>query len=67
MAAGQIEALDQLLKKQSADQQARTLQMRAFWADTLPVALDLPFAGLEVPAARNLRELEAILTRHAND
>jgi hypothetical protein len=61
MAAGQIEILDGLLKKQSADQRARALQMRAIWADTLPAALDLPFTGLESPVGTNLRALENVV------
>ena len=61
MAAGQIEILDGLLKKQSADQRARALQMRGLWADTLPAALDLPFQGPESPVGTNLRALENVV------
>ncbi len=35
--------------------------MRAFWADTLPAALDLVFTGLDSPVAQNLRELEQVV------
>jgi len=60
MAPGQIEVLDNLLKKQAVGQRARAAQMRAFWAETLPAALDLPFSGLEAPVGINLRELEDV-------
>ncbi len=66
MAPGQIEILDDLMKNQAVGQQVRTVQMRAFWADTLPAALDWPFHGLEAPVGKNLRELEAIVTRHVD-
>ncbi|MGH3156150.1 MAG: hypothetical protein ACRDNF_06195, partial [Streptosporangiaceae bacterium] len=61
-AAAQIELLDEIMKKQGVGQRARAAQLRAFWAETLPAALDLPFTGLESPVAINLRELEAIST-----
>jgi hypothetical protein len=61
MAAAQIAALDTLLKKQSADQRARALQMRAFWAETLPSALELPFTGPESPVGRTLDALELVV------
>jgi hypothetical protein len=60
MAAGQVETLDALLKKQSDNQRARAMQMRAFWADTLPAALDRPFEGLESPVGNSLRALENV-------
>jgi hypothetical protein len=60
MAPGQIEILDELMKKQAVGQRARAAQMRAFWAQTLPAALDLPFSGLESPVGINLRELETV-------
>jgi hypothetical protein len=61
MAPGQIEILDNLLKKQAVGQRARAAQMRAFWAETLPAALNLPFSGLESPVGINLRELEDVV------
>jgi hypothetical protein len=61
MAPGQVEILDEMMKKQEADQRARTTQMRAFWADTLPAALDLPFDGPEAPVGKNLRALETVV------
>ena len=64
MAPGQIEILDNLLTKQAVGQRARASQMNAFWAETLPAALDLPFSGLESPVGNSLRELEAIVTGH---
>ena len=66
MARGQIEILDEMMKKQEPHQRAQTTQMRAFWADTLPAALDLPFDVPEAPVGKNLLELEAIATRHAD-
>lgn len=58
LAAGQIEYLDDMMKQQAASQQSRAAQMRGFWADTLPAALDQKFRGLESPIAVNLRRLE---------
>jgi len=63
MAPGQVETLDEMMKKQEADQRARTAQMRAFWADTLPAALDLPFDGPEAPVGKNLRALETVAAK----
>jgi hypothetical protein len=61
MAAGQIELLDEMMKQQAIGQRARAAQLRAFWAETLPGALNLPFAGAENPAAINLLELENVV------
>jgi len=61
IAADQIVALDDLMKKQSDDQRSRAGQMRGFWADTLPAALDLEFTGLDAPVAKTLSELEEVL------
>jgi hypothetical protein len=58
LAEGQIELLDDMLKKQAVGQRSRAGQMRGFWATTLPAALDQPFTGLESPVAQNLRDLE---------
>ena len=66
MAPGQIEILDDMMKEQAPHQRTQITQMRAFWADTLPAALDLPFSGPEALVARNLRELEAIATAHVD-
>ncbi len=60
-AEGQIELLDDMMKKQAVGQRSRASQMRGFWADTLPAALDQEFAGLESPVAATLRELERVV------
>jgi hypothetical protein len=60
LAEGQIELLDDMIKKQATGQRSRAAQMRAFWASTLPVALDQDFTGRESPVAPNLRELERV-------
>jgi hypothetical protein len=57
---GQIELIDDLMKKQAVGQRSRYAQMRGFWASTLPAALDREFAGLEAPVAPNLRGLEEV-------
>ena len=61
MATDQIEFLDELMKMQTVGQRARAAQLRAFWAETLPAALDLAFSGVDAPATKNLRELESLL------
>jgi hypothetical protein len=58
LAEGQVECLADMMKQQSASQRSRAAQMRAFWADTLPAALDQEFTGLEAPISENLRRLE---------
>jgi hypothetical protein len=60
LAEGQIELLDDMIKKQQPGQRSRAAQMRAFWADTLPAALGQPFTERESPVAPNLRELERV-------
>jgi hypothetical protein len=60
LAPGQVDLLDDMMKKQAVGQQSRYAQMRSFWAATLPAALDQPFAQLEAPVAPNLRELERV-------
>jgi hypothetical protein len=57
LAEGQVELLDDMMKKQAANQQSRAVQMRSFWADTLPAALDQEFVHVDAPAAATLREL----------
>ena len=61
IAADQIVALDELMKKQADDQRSRAGQMRGFWADTLPSALNLRFTGLDAPVAKTLSDLEEVL------
>jgi hypothetical protein len=58
IAEGQIELLDDMMKRQVADQTSRSAQIRGFWAITLPAALRKEFTGLESPVARNLLDLE---------
>lgn len=58
LAEEQIELLGDMIKKQSANQQSRAPQMRSFWADTLPAALDQEFMHVDAPTAPSLRELE---------
>jgi hypothetical protein len=60
LAEGQIEYLDDMMKQQAADQRSRAAQMRGFWADSLPAALDQNFRGMESPIAVNLRRLEVV-------
>jgi len=58
MAPGQIEILDDMARNQDDERRARTDVLRAFWAETLESALDLPFDGPAAAVAGNLRELE---------
>ena len=58
IAEAQIEFLDYMMKQQASSQRSRVAQMRSFWANTLPAALDQKFTGLESPVAVNLRNLE---------
>jgi hypothetical protein len=67
LAEGQIEALDHMMKQQAAGQRSRAAQMRAFWADTLPDALDQKFSGLESPIAENLRRLEVTVSPRSGE
>ena len=59
-AEGQIDLLDDMMKRQAVGQRSRYAQMRGFWATTLPAALDHEFTGLESPVAPNLRGLERV-------
>lgn len=58
LAAGQIEVIDAMMKEDDEGHRARDLQMREFWAETLPAALDEEFSGVNGRVARNLRGLE---------
>jgi hypothetical protein len=58
LAQEQIALLDDLMKKQTASQRTRAAQMRSFWADTLPAALDQEFEQVDSPTAASLRELQ---------
>ncbi|HEX4833417.1 MAG TPA: tubulin-like doman-containing protein [Trebonia sp.] len=57
----QVKLLDDMMKRQSASQQSRAAQMRSFWVDTLPAALDQEFTQLDSPTAASLRELEQVI------
>jgi hypothetical protein len=65
LAEGQVELLDDMMKKQVANQQSRAMQMRSFWADTLPAALDQEFLHVDAPAAATLRDLERVVDEGA--
>ncbi len=58
LAKGQIELLDKMMENLAANQRSRHMQMRGFWANTLPSALDLEFTGVQSPIAQTLRTLE---------
>ena len=60
LAEGQIEFLDDLLKRLAPGQRTRAAQMRAFWSRTLPAALDQEFTGPTWPIADSLRRLEEV-------
>jgi hypothetical protein len=57
LAQGQIDLLDDMIKKQPANHHSRAAQMRGFWAATLPAALDQEFVHIDAPSANTLREL----------
>jgi Tubulin like len=61
LAEEQSKLLDDMLKRQASNQQSRAVQMRAFWAETLPAALDQEFTQVDSPTAASLRELEQTL------
>ena len=57
---GADQKLNNMLKDQDASQQSRAVQMRAFWAATLPAALNRVHQ-VESPVARTLRVLERMV------
>jgi hypothetical protein len=59
LAEGQVEILDDMIKKRGDNHQSRADQMRGFWVSTLPAALDHRFTGKDAPVAWTLRDLEA--------
>jgi hypothetical protein len=59
LAEKEIQQLDELIEQLPVSSRGRAQQMRQFWADTLPAALEREFAGLESPARANLRLLQA--------
>ena len=58
LAQEQIALLDDMIKRQAANQQSRAAQMRSFWADTMPSALGQEFEHVDSPTAPNLQELQ---------
>jgi hypothetical protein len=61
LATGQVKLLDEMMKNQTVGSKSRLTQMRGFWANTLPAALDLEFAGIEAPVVATLRELQMVV------
>jgi hypothetical protein len=61
MASAQIKVLDKLIDKQKPNKDTLPTLMRAFWTETLPAALDLPFNVPETTVAGNLRALERVV------
>jgi hypothetical protein len=61
LAEEQVKLLDDMMKRQASNQQSRALQMRTFWAETLPAALDQEFTQVDSPTAATLRHLEQTL------
>jgi hypothetical protein len=59
LADKEVGLLDAMLDELPAGNRSRAMQMRSFWRETLPGALDHDFAGLESPARANLRQLQA--------
>jgi Tubulin like len=55
---GEIEQLDEMLAYLPPGSRTRAAQLRGFWADTMPAALDWRFSGLEAPTRQTLRDLE---------
>lgn len=60
VAPGQVDLLEDMMKKQSVGQRSRHSQFLGFWAVTLPAALNKEFSGIESPVAPNLCELEKV-------
>lgn len=65
-AEGQIKLLDDMIRKQPANQHSRAMQMRGFWEYTLSAALDQGFVHIDSPVANNLRELEEVVDAGAD-
>ena len=59
LADGEIQRLDEMLTHLPPGSGSRAEQLRAFWAETLPAALDRTFSGIEAPTRGNLRDLQA--------
>ena len=56
--ASQIDLLDAVLQELPPGSRGRASQMRQFWMETLPAALEHEFTGVQAPARANLRELQ---------
>ncbi len=57
LADTEVTRLDAMLRQSPAGSQGRTSQMRQFWAETVPAALNREFTGVESPIRANLRQL----------
>ncbi|MCP2360172.1 hypothetical protein HD597_007192 [Nonomuraea thailandensis] len=60
MAADQLGLLEIMMPKLPSGARNRADQLVAFWANTLPAALDLPFERVAEAVAYNLRDLDAL-------
>ena len=63
LADSEVARLDDILETLPARNRGRAAQLRSFWAETLPAALNRPFAGADSPIRPTLRELGASLVR----
>ncbi|MFI0421564.1 tubulin-like doman-containing protein [Spongiactinospora sp. 9N601] len=61
MAADQLGLLEIMMPKLPSGARSRAEQLTAFWAHTLPAALDLPFERVSDAVAYNLRELTTMV------
>jgi hypothetical protein len=61
LADKQVEVLNDIMSRQAANQQSRAAQMRSFWSDTLPAAVDQPFVHVDSPNAASLSALEHVV------
>ncbi|MEV5503900.1 tubulin-like doman-containing protein [Nonomuraea fuscirosea] len=61
MAADQLGLLEIMAPKLPSGARNRADQLIAFWAHTLPAALDLPFERVAEAVAYNLRDLDALV------
>jgi hypothetical protein len=62
----QVAVIDRMLADLHSGAQARARQLRSFWAETLPAALDREFTEVQA-IRRNLRELEGAVDRAVDD
>jgi hypothetical protein len=61
MSADQLGLLEIMTPKLPSGARSRADQLIAFWAHTLPAALDLPFERVSEAVAYNLRDLDALI------